>query len=230
MNRIGEQAVLIDQKSTNRSIERLQAYYKSLGYFNASVKAQIIGHHRKQKATVRYQIDKGRAFIIDSIKTIFYSPDLDSLYKNNKGTSFIQKGKPFNYERFDAERDRISKLAKDNGIYNFQESAVGFSISRDTVQKNKDSLLTVVLSVRNPKENNETASERYLIRKIKRVNLYTDIPYNTPKVALDSIEHNESPYSLKTNFTISLKPLQIRFTWLKELFMESTIDNSPTEK
>jgi len=190
LNRIGEQAVLIDQKSTNRSIERLQAYYKSLGYFNASVKAQIIGHHRKQKATVRYQIDKGRAFIIDSIKTIFYSPDLDSLYKNNKGTSFIQKGKPFNYERFDAERDRISKLAKDNGIYNFQESAVGFSISRDTVQKNKDSLLTVVLSVRNPKENNETASERYLIRKIKRVNLYTDIPYNTPKVALDSIEHN----------------------------------------
>ena len=125
-----------------------------------------------------------------SIKTIFYSPDLDSLYKNSKGTSFIQKGKPFNYENFDAERDRISKLAKDNGIYNFQESAVGFSISRDTIQKNKDALLTVVLSVRNPKENNETASEPYLIRKIKRVNLYTDIPYNTPKANLDSIEHN----------------------------------------
>lgn len=190
LNRIGEQAVLIDPKSTNRSIERLQAYYKSLGYFNAAVNVKQKNHPRKQKATVHYTIDKGRAFVIDSVKSIFYSKDLDSLYKNSKNHSFIQKGNPFSYEDFDAERDRISKLAKDHGIYNFQESAVSFSISRDTVQKNKDSLLNVLLTVRNPKENNETVSEPYLIKKIKQVNLYTDIPYNTPKTALDSIEHN----------------------------------------
>lgn len=190
LNRIGEQAVLIDPKSTNRSIERLQAYYKSLGYFNAAVNVKQKNHPRKQKATVHYTIDKGRAFVIDSVKSIFYSKDLDSLYKNSKNHSFIQKGNPFSYEDFDAERDRISKLAKDHGIYNFQESAVSFSISRDTFQKNKDSLLNVLLTVRNPKENNETVSEPYLIKKIKQVNLYTDIPYNTPKTALDSIEHN----------------------------------------
>ncbi len=190
LNRIGEQAVLIDPKSTNRSIERLQAYYKSIGYFNAAVNVKQKNHPRKQKATVHYTIDKGRAFVIDSVKSIFYSKDLDSLYKKSKNHSFIQKGNPFSYEDFDAERDRISKLAKDHGIYNFQESAVSFSISRDTVQKNKDSLLNVLLTVRNPKENNETVSEPYLIKKIKQVNLYTDIPYNTPKTALDSIEHN----------------------------------------
>src|SRR5210317_117514 len=98
LNRIGEQAVLIDQKSTNRSIERLQAYYKSLGYFNASVNAIQQNHPRKQKATVRYTIDKGRAFVIDSVKTIFYSKDLDSLYKSIKGRSFINKGEIFSYE------------------------------------------------------------------------------------------------------------------------------------
>src|SRR6056300_246162 len=94
LNRIGEQAVLIDSKSTNRSIERLQAYYKSLGYFNAAVNVKQQNHPRKQKATVHYTIDKGRAFVIDSVKSIFYSKDLDSLYKNSKNHSFIQKGNP----------------------------------------------------------------------------------------------------------------------------------------
>lgn len=189
LNRVGEKAVIIDQKSTDRSVERLKAYYKSLGYFNAVVNATQQNHPRKQKAVMRYEVEKGRVYLIDSLKTIFFSKDLDSLYRNSSTPSFIQTGTPFTYENFEAERDRISALAKDHGIYNFQESAVGFSIHRDTIQKNRDSLLTVTLSVKNPKENNEAADRPYQISKVKKVNIYADIPFNTEKEALDSLQY-----------------------------------------
>ncbi len=189
LNRIGETPVLIDQKSTAKSSLRLKSYYETLGYFNTEVTTAIIKHQKKSKATVQYKVNTGPIYIIDSISKVFISKDLDSLFRSHIKETLIKIGMPFQYEDFDKERVRISELAKNNGIYNFQESAVSYSIQRDTILKNNNPSLMVTLTVKNPKETNQEDVTPYSIRKINAVNIYTDIPYNTPKSDLDSISY-----------------------------------------
>lgn len=191
LNRMGEPPVILDSIRIEKSALRLKSYYETLGFFNTQVSTTVEKHPKKQKANVRYQVRPGRVYIIDSITAVFYSKDLDSLYKANIKKVILKKGNAFNYEDFEAERARISTLARNNGIYNFQESAVTFSIKRDTVQKNKDSLLSIVLSVKNPMETGQQKPIPYRIRKINRVNIYTDIPYNTPKNKTDSLVYQD---------------------------------------
>ena len=187
--RVGESPVIIDQKLTEKSSQRIKSYYETLGHFNAVVTHELIKHPKKAKATMQYVVNPGPLYVIDSIATRFFSTAIDSLYTSQLSKSYLKKGAPFNYEDFENERERISQLAKNNGIYNFQESAVSFSVSRDTLQENKDPKLQLILSVKNPQNANNSQSTPYEIKKMGQISIYTDLPFNSPKNNLDSIEY-----------------------------------------
>ncbi|MCW1952901.1 MAG: BamA/TamA family outer membrane protein [Flavobacteriia bacterium] len=202
--RLGEAAVIVDPTLSKRSAKRLAAYYETLGHFNAQVSTSLIKHPKKPKATVLYEVQAGPVYTIDSLGTQFFSRDLDSLYQASKNESFIKTGTAFTYDNFDKERDRISRLARNNGIYNFQESAVSFTIKRDTVQKNNSQKMNVVLTVKNPQERNEQKATPYAIKKISRVNIFADTPLNAEKNTLDSLLFQD--FTIFYNKKLSYKP------------------------
>ena len=202
--RLGEAAVIVDPTLSKRSAKRLAAYYETLGHFNAQVSTRLIKHPKKPKATVLYEVQAGPVYTIDSLGTQFFSRDLDSLYQASKNESFIKTGTAFTYDNFDKERDRISRLARNNGIYNFQESAVSFTIKRDTVQKNNSQKMSVVLTVKNPQDRNEQKATPYAIKKISRVNIFTDTPLNAEKNTLDSLLFQD--FTIFYNKKLSYKP------------------------
>ncbi len=202
--RLGEAAVIVDPTLSKRSAKRLAAYYETLGHFNAQVSTSLIKHPKKPKATVLYEVQAGPVYTIDSLGTQFFSRDLDSLYQASKNESFIKTGTAFTYDNFDKERDRISHLARNNGIYNFQESAVSFTIKRDTVQKNNSQKMSVILTVKNPQERNEQKATPYAIKKISRVNIFADTPLNAEKNTLDSLLFQD--FTIFYNKKLSYKP------------------------
>ena len=69
---------------------------------------------RRDRLRVRAATQHGR------IKTNIQSPLLDSIYTQNIKDSFLKKNSSFNTLNFESERNRLEKLFKNSGIYNFQ--------------------------------------------------------------------------------------------------------------
>ena len=66
LKKTGEAPVILDQKSTDRSLSRLQSYYFDKGYFNLKGDYKIDTLSTK-KVAVKYDINKGNPFYLDSI-------------------------------------------------------------------------------------------------------------------------------------------------------------------
>ena len=99
-------------------------------------------------------------------------------------------------ENFANERARITSLLRNNGFYNFQQSAIDFTIARDTVFYNRDSLINVTTTIANYLDRStDPAVERlYKAHQIKKVHLYTDYEASLPVSAYDSIEYKGITY------------------------------------
>jgi hypothetical protein len=79
----GEKPVILDSLSTKKSLKRLQSYYFNNGYFDVKT-AYKSDTSKAKKVTLKYDVNLGKPFLIDSIKTTISSPLLDSLYEKRE--------------------------------------------------------------------------------------------------------------------------------------------------
>ncbi|NNJ89724.1 MAG: outer membrane protein assembly factor, partial [Eudoraea sp.] len=126
LKKIGEAPVIIDTSRTRKSLQRLSAYYGSKGYFNNSTTFEINQEKRGRRAAIDYLITLGKPYIIDSISHNIASPAIDSIYTLNKNLSFIKENKQFDLADFNLERERLTELFRNTGVYNFQESSITY--------------------------------------------------------------------------------------------------------
>ena len=146
LKKTGEAPVILDQKSTDRSLSRLQSYYFDKGYFNLKGEYKIDSISNK-KAFVKYNLTKGKPFILDTININIKTPVLDSLYKTNKELAFLKSGKQYNKFDFDAERNRITAHFRNNGAYYFQQNYINYSI--DTLNANSKANIDLNIEICN---------------------------------------------------------------------------------
>lgn len=191
LSKIGEAAVLVKQKSIDQSKDQLKSFFEAQGYFKVEVHDTVIKRKRKNKAKVRYEIALGHKFIIDSISTEFSSPLIEEVYNSNRSESNIKKGEAFQLNKFREEQSRIAQWFKNKGVYNFQPTAIRYSITRDTVT-DLDTSLEVLMKIENPKGIGVDgvpipAYQKHLINK---VNIYVDVLPELDK-EIDSIDIND---------------------------------------
>ena len=133
LKKTGEAPVIVDPLKTAKSAERLNKYYETKGYFNNDVRFEIDTAGQKEKrAEVNYNVTTGPTYYLDTITTAIASKDLDSLYKRYKRFSRIRTGQRFDLDNFQAEKERLTSIFANNGIYKFQPNAISFDIERDT--------------------------------------------------------------------------------------------------
>jgi hypothetical protein len=197
--KIGEAPSIVDSSKTKKSLERLSIFYGSKGYFNNTTSYEIDSSKRKQRAEVNYMIALGKPFMVDSISRDITSSAIDSLYSLNESDSYIQKNKQFDLVDFNNERERLSALFRNTGVYNFQESSIAYNILRDTTRANDDQKMSVELNIgdlRRRGDSTITTSE-YKVYHLDQINLYPDYSYTEDKSTLKSIEYD--------NYTIYYK-------------------------
>ena len=129
----GEAPVFLDTVSSQKSVNRLKQFHKNQGYFDTEVISKTI-LETENKSTVQYFIDTGEQYTIDSVSKKINSQALDSLYELSMAESLIQKGNPFEIDRFEAERTRL---------INFLEITV-FTIFSKTAFSSQQQLTVVV--------------------------------------------------------------------------------------
>ena len=171
----GEKLELIDSTKTKISIENLKSFYKNNGYFNSEVKTKtVIDQKNNNYGKVVYNINLGNQYYLDSIKTNIESKVIDSIYKKNKSYSFLKKNNPFNTLDFESERNRLNKLFKNSGVYNFQINSISFELKMDTTAI--DLSIPVTINILDNKSKNDLLNYnlKYKLHYIKKINVYTN--------------------------------------------------------
>lgn len=183
----GEAPVIVSEDKTKKSVKRIQDYYINNGWFNVSGNYDIERHDNK-RAEVTYKINRGPAFIIDSITENIASPAVETLYPRFRKSSLVKKGEQYKTINFELERERISGLLRNHGLYHFKPDYITVEI--DTIGTNKKVNVNFNIQNRAIRTQDSTVRKPFKIFKVKDVNIYTDHTYaNEGTPIKDSISY-----------------------------------------
>ncbi len=187
LKKAGEAPVIVDESSAKRSVKRLQSYFWNNGWFNVNTDYKIT-QEENQKASVSYYIKPGKPYIIDSLSTKIESKVVDSIYKSNLKSTNIVSGKQYKTLDIETERERLTKLYRNSGLFHFEKEFIKFDA--DTINTNQK--INLNLLIKNRQITNGDATERipFQIHKISKVNVFTDYTYqNKDKKPKDSVSY-----------------------------------------
>ncbi len=201
LKRTGEAPVIIKEEAINTSKERLRQWYWNQGWFNTTVNASVIPAQRDKRGRVNYTVERGPAYFIDSLKQEISSPVLDSLYAASKSRSLITRGEQYFTPDITAERDRLYKLYRNNGVIHMEKEFIKFE--GDTVNTNQQANLTLIIQDREIDVADSTARIPFQRHKISQVNIIPDYPREVDSIVPDTayyrgyrvLRYNKRKYS-----------------------------------
>jgi len=124
--RWGEPIAVYDSTHTKETVDRIQLYLNSKGYFTADVDTDI--NYIGNKVSLTYEIDAGTPYTID---TLFYQTSDSSIYNllvRNSDESFLDVGENYDQTNVTRERERLDLLLKDNGYFDFSRQYIFFDV------------------------------------------------------------------------------------------------------
>lgn len=190
----GEAPTIVDEDKTKRSIKRLESYYWNNGWFN--VKAEYnINRYENKKASVTYQVNKKKPYRIDSLGLSIESRVADSIYQLHKNKSKIVLGRQYKTANIEAERERLTALFRNSGLYHFEKESINFDA--DTINTNHKVKLNLLINNRQVTQGDSTITTPFKVHKISKVNIFTDYSYKNrnKKVKYTNVYRGYNLYS-----------------------------------
>ena len=183
----GESPVIINKEKTSKSTEQLALFYQNKGYFKATASDTVSYEYKKSK--VKYYVNTGPAYFIDSVEYSINSEIIKVLFDKEKDKTFIKSGNQYNQSDFYKEQDRLTKLFRNNGIFNFQNQFISFTADSNKVGH----FVKIKMTISDfPVETEYGVS--YLPHKkykINKINIYPDYLYAYNDLPItDSISEN----------------------------------------
>ncbi len=172
----GQTPSIIDKIKLNKTVKNLKAYYKTQGFFKASVSAKI-DTLKNKKANINYFINTGNATFLDTINYKIASPVLNAIYAKEKEKTFLKSGDQYNNENFIKEADRIIKLFRNNGVFHFSENYLGFYNLDSTNANYKTNVDLVILGNRVVRKDGKQISKEFKVQKLRNINVFTDYTF-----------------------------------------------------
>ena len=169
----GEAPVIIKEERAQKSTERIEEYYKSMGWFNAKAKYQVVKDTVKDKrASIVFSVERQKPYIIDTIAMFIESPVVDSIYNRRQNRSWIKKGDQYRRDSLATEIARVTTQMRNSGLYYFGQEYITFV--GDTVNTGHKVNLEYHISNRSVKIGDSTVYEPFKIHKISKIKIITD--------------------------------------------------------
>ncbi|NDW12925.1 hypothetical protein D0T50_08465 [Bacteroides sp. 214] len=185
LRRLGDEPVIYDEYSNERTREEMTKALQNMGYMGASVKS--IPKINKKKLKMTYQVTTGNPYVVNSLR--YDIPDDGILYFMNKDSArtLLHEGMLFDVNVLDAERQRITNLLRQNGYYKFNKEYITFDA--DTIRNTFKVDLTMHLALyRAVSGDSAKEHQQYTINDISFITEYDMMRTS----ALSSIEINDS--------------------------------------
>lgn len=176
-----EAPVIYDSVKTKESMERMVAYLNNQGYFYANVQSRqdVSG----QKASVTYDVNTGKNFVIRKITYDIPDTAIAKVVKDGEKLSLLKTDVPYKASDLSSERERLTRLIRDAGYYKFNRDLVVFTV--DTLNKSlfvdplnpfemmpnvlrsdQRPTLDVEVSIQQPEDTNSDQTKLFYLNKI----------------------------------------------------------------
>ena len=193
IKRTGEAPTIVDDTLSKKSSNRLALYYRDNGWIEAEAEFSTI-RKDNQRATINYQVNRGKPYILDSISTKIKTPIIDSLYTISKHKSFIKKGEQYKTLSIVNEKERITEQMRNSGVFHFSEENIFFEVDtifeEDSTKTTKKANVDIQISDRQIRLEDTLKTEPFKIYKVKDVNIFTN----------NSFDDRESPITDSTTY------------------------------
>ncbi len=97
-----------------------------LGYFNGKVDYEVLTQSNPKEAKVAYKVNMGHLWTLDSVAYLNFPEQGKHLIDSTKADAIIAKGGPFNVSRLEQERQRLTRLFRNNGYYYYQNGYASY--------------------------------------------------------------------------------------------------------
>ncbi len=186
-NTVGEPPVIYDSSLTKRSVDQLTLYLNNRGFYDAEVsyKEHFL---RNQKVKVNYTINEKQPYVINEVNYAITDKNIYDRVIADSSQSYLKKGINFDISSLQDERNRLTRLLKNQGYFYFVKEYIYYEA--DTTGQQVD--LTIgIKNVEKINYNDEVYFEphnRYQINKVfVRLNYDNQLTY---QLASDTLELN----------------------------------------
>jgi len=118
-----EAPVVLDTAMAARTIEQFESFLFTRGHFDARAE-KVINPIRRKKGAVTYNIFPGPGHSIRTVNTEIPTASVRLLYENHADEALIRIGMPYNEREFQKERERVTRLLKEQGYYHFDKAYI----------------------------------------------------------------------------------------------------------
>jgi outer membrane protein assembly factor BamA len=202
MRVVGEPPVVFDSTLARKTAMQMQSYLFSKSYFGGNTDYSYKIDSSRQQATVTYLIDEGVPHVIRKVELRTDDQQIDTLLKQNQYLSLIKPGENYDADNFSAERERIEKILKDNGYFDFSRQYVTYQVDSmvvDTIRTKQDTTLRSNIVDITTEINNPANRDRHKVYVIDQINFVTDAGGGVNNQPRDTTIFNNVRYIYRTD-------------------------------
>lgn len=179
MRTFGEAPSIAKRENIDRTSVLMKQMLRAKGYFHSKIAVKYDTNGKK--LTVIYLIEEGQPHTIDTLYYTLSNRQIQLLIDSASVHSYIKKNGHLDEADLILERDRIDKLLKDNGYFDFEKQAIAYKI--DTTYA--PFRARVEVSIKNPEGTT-------FFRKYHIDNVYCYLEYNKfGKQKIDTVVYDK---------------------------------------
>lgn len=139
--KIGRPPVIFDSLQFNKTLEQMSAYLRKKGYYYGTVNG-FVKFKNNKKCIVKYAIETGKPYVVDSIYFISDNPlvskryiknfggSADSIFINGKRRYYLPNhymvNEPFDKDELDDHRRIVAKAMRNDALFGFSSTSISF--------------------------------------------------------------------------------------------------------
>lgn len=142
--RLGEPPAVYDVNQTKKSVEAIQSFFSSKGYFRNTVDYSLQENNRK--ILLKFTFKEGPRYYYDSIYFNIKDTAVANIVGNALDESKLQSGGFYEEKALTDERNRLFELLTNNGYYSFNKQFIFFRVDTTSLEKQKIFLIIDILN------------------------------------------------------------------------------------
>lgn len=170
--KIGEEPVLLDMELTDKSIQNLETYLRTRGYFNSEVGYQLDTTRRARRAEITYTIRQGEPTRVSSLNYEFRDSSLRNVILADSAECLIKNGDILDITLLDAERERIAANLNNRGYFDFTVNNISYDVDTLNHRYSADVQMIIRPTLAGYNERGVPQWEDNAVYRIRNINVY----------------------------------------------------------
>lgn len=142
LQRMGQAPVIYSREKALKTRSNMEAVVRNMGYLQANV--DLLERKKRFKLNALYDIQPGTRYVVGELERAVKDEQIRHLLDSTADESKLYVGMPFDLNELEAERNRINRLLRNNGYYQFNKEFIRFEADTATLGDNRVALLMLL--------------------------------------------------------------------------------------